>query len=280
MTRFLAVGHVTRDEFSDTAVWRLGGAALYAAAAASRLGADAAIVTRVGPAERGALEDRCRSLGIALHALPSRVTTTFAFRHEGTRRVLRLRARARAIRLADVPAPLARADAVLLGSVAHEIDASLLDAFGGAVVVVTAQGYLREWDAEGSIHVRRWDAGVGRGVSAIVVSEEDVAGDLAEPRRWAARGVPVVVTLAERGARVLARGAEASLPAYRAARVVDPTGAGDAFAAGLAIALAERRDLVDAARFANAVASFAVEGEGTDALADRAAVERRMSERR
>ncbi|MGH2491735.1 MAG: PfkB family carbohydrate kinase, partial [Candidatus Limnocylindria bacterium] len=63
---------------------------------------------------------------------------------------------------------------------------------------------------------------------------------------------------------------------YRADRVVDPTGAGDAFAAGLAIALADGRPPDDCARYANAVASFAVEGVGMESLADRARVEARM----
>ena len=61
-----------------------------------------------------------------------------------------------------------------------------------------------------------------------------------------------------------------------AERVVDPTGAGDAFAAGLAIALADGRSPDDCARFANAVASFAVEGVGMESLADRARVDSRM----
>jgi len=87
----------------------------------------------------------------------------------------------------------------------------------------------------------------------------------------------VYVTLAERGVLVLDRGTETMIPGYPVASVIDPTGAGDAFAAGLAIALAEGRPLQDCARFANAVASFAVEGVGMDALADRPAVATRMS---
>ncbi|HET9808420.1 MAG TPA: carbohydrate kinase, partial [Candidatus Limnocylindria bacterium] len=78
---FLAIGHVARDEFEGEATWRLGGTALYAAATAARLGTATALVTRVGPTEKPALEERCAQLGIALHALPSSVTTTFAFRY-------------------------------------------------------------------------------------------------------------------------------------------------------------------------------------------------------
>lgn len=273
---FLAIGHVTRDEFAGDPQWRLGGTALYTAAAAARLGAHATLVTRVGPAERGPLEERCRTLGIALHALASEVTTTFVFRYEEGRRVLRLRARARSLRLDDVPVELRATEAVVLGPVAHEIDRSLLGAFAGAATVVAGQGYLREWAADGTIRPRRWDdhREVAAQATAIVLSDEDVAGDLAEPRRWAG-GAPVIVTLAERGALVLADGTERTVPACHADRVVDPTGAGDAFAAGLAIACAERRELVDAVRFAHAVASFAIEAVGTDGLADRVRVDER-----
>ena len=108
-----------------------------------------------------------------------------------------------------------------------------------------------------------------------MLSEEDVGGDLDEPRRWAGH-TPVIVTFAERGSLVLVDGTERMIPAYHADRVVDPTGAGDAFAAGLSIALSEGRELIDGVRFAHAVASFAVEAVGTDGLADRARVEARM----
>lgn len=275
---FLAIGHVTRDEFENDPQWRLGGTVLYTAAAAARLGARAAIVTRIGPNERPALEERCRSLGIALYAHPSEATTTFAFHYEGERRILRLKARARALRIGDVPEELRSSDAVMLASVAHEIDRSLIGAFHGRSVVVTAQGFLRQWDADGTIRPRRWDdvADVTANATAIVLSEEDVAGDLGEPRRWAGH-TPVIVTLAERGALVLVDGSERLVAACHADRVVDPTGAGDAFAAGLAVASAEGTELIDAVRFAHAVASFAIEAVGTDGLGDRARVEARIA---
>ena len=276
--RFLAIGHVTRDEFAGDAPGRLGGSALYAAATAARLGAETTLVTRVGPEERASLAERCAGLGIRLHALPSEVTTTLAFREEGGRRVLRLRRRARAIRLADVSEDVRAAGAVVLGSVARDIDVSLLAGFGHSVAVVAAQGFLREWDAAGTVRPRRWDeaASAVALVAAVVLSEEDVAGDLEEPRRWAAHG-RVVVTLGDGGAVVLDDGAERRVPACRADRVVDATGAGDAFAAGLALALARGSAVLDAVRYANAVASFAVEGIGTEGLADADRVTARLA---
>lgn len=274
---FLAIGHVARDEFEGEPTWRLGGTALYAAATAARLGLTTALVTRVGPIERSALADRCTQLGIALHALPSSVTTTFGFRYVEGRRSLRLRSRARGISPDDVPAEWRTARAVVLGSVAHELDRSLFGTTSAGASVLVAQGYLREWSADGAISPRPWREAdeIVPLVSAVVLSEDDVAGDLSAPRRWA-RGGRVYVTLAERGVLVLDRGSETTIPGYPAERVVDPTGAGDAFAAGLAIALAEGRPPDDCARFANAVASFAVEGVGMDSLADRPRVDARM----
>jgi ribokinase len=70
-----------------------------------------------------------------------------------------------------------------------------------------------------------------------------------------------VVTVGDRG--VLADGPEGPLhvPAF-AVKVVDTTGAGDAFNGALAVALAERRPLADALRFASAAAALACTRRG------------------
>jgi ribokinase len=68
----------------------------------------------------------------------------------------------------------------------------------------------------------------------------------AELRRQGARAV--IVTLGRAGALILADDLEAMVPAI-AVDVVDTTGAGDAFNSGLAIALAEGRDVLDAVRY-------------------------------
>ena len=253
---FLAIGHVARDEFEGEATWRLGGTALYAAATAARLGTATALVTRVGPKEKAALEARCAELGIMLHALPSSVTTTFAFRYVEGRRFLRLKARARGIAPSDIPAEWRAARAVVLGSVAHELDRSLFGTTSSAANVLVAQGYLREWAADGAIQPRAWEDAeeIVPLVSGVVISEDDVAGDLSAPRRWARNGC-VYVTLAERGVLVLDRGSETTIAGYPAERVVDPTGAGDALVATLTAALTRRRPLETAASLAVAAAA-------------------------
>ena len=153
----------------------------------------------------------------------------------------------------------------------------MFDAYGGVPRVLAAQGYLRSWDADGTIRRREWDDAheILERVSVAVVSEEDIEGDLELARGWA-KTASVIVTIAERGAIVLRGGREVEVGGFPADELVDQTGAGDAFCAGLALALADGDDLEAAARFANAVASFAVEGVGTIALAPREKVQARM----
>jgi sugar/nucleoside kinase (ribokinase family) len=277
MFDLVAIGHTARDEFAGEPDWRIGGTATYAAASAARLGAQVALLTRAGPFERERLAARCAELGIQLHALESAVTTTFAFQYVDGKRRLRLRARAKGIGAGDVPEALRGARSVVFASIAHEIEPSLFRLYTGIPRVLAAQGYLRSWDADGTIRRRDWDdaADVLRAVSVAVVSEEDIEGDLDVARRWS--GVaPVIVTIAERGALVLRGGRQVEVGGFPA-EVVDQTGAGDAFCAGLALGLADGDDLEQATRFANAVASFAVEGVGASALATREQVEARLA---
>jgi len=278
MYDLVTIGHAARDEFAGDPEWRIGGTAVYAAAAAARFGARAALVTRVGPHERERLVGRCARLGITLHALQSEVTTTFAFRYVDGKRQLRLKARAKGIAAEALPADVRETRSVVFASIAHELDRSLFGVFAGVPRVLVAQGYLRTWDADGTVRRRDWDEAseVLPQVSVAVLSEEDLGGDVDAARRWSAVA-PVIVTIAERGALILRDGRDVVVPGFAADAVVDPTGAGDAFAAGLGLALADGRDLVEAARFANAVASFAVEAVGIDGLADRARVEQRIN---
>lgn len=86
----------------------------------------------------------------------------------------------------------------------------------------------------------------------------------AAAERLLARGPKaVILTLGAQGALVCTPGESRLAPAVSAGPVVDTTGAGDAFNGGLAVALAEGRELFAAACFACAVAGLAVTRQGT-----------------
>ncbi len=77
--------------------------------------------------------------------------------------------------------------------------------------------------------------------------------------RLRARGVAdLVVTLGARGARLLPAAGDPLLVPAHPVEVVDTTAAGDAFVGGLAVALAERRSLIDAVRLGCAAGALAV----------------------
>lgn len=73
----------------------------------------------------------------------------------------------------------------------------------------------------------------------------------------------VVLTLGAQGALVKNAKLAEHVPAIDAGPVVETTGAGDAFAGGFAVALAEGKDIVAATRFACAVAGISVTRPGT-----------------
>lgn len=77
----------------------------------------------------------------------------------------------------------------------------------------------------------------------------------------------VLITLGSRGVLVLDEGSFRHIPAFPAV-VVDTTGAGDAFNGALAAALANGDSLIDAAKYASAFASLAVEREGAANMPD------------
>ncbi|MGR6468438.1 ribokinase [Rhizobium sp. PAMB 3182] len=73
----------------------------------------------------------------------------------------------------------------------------------------------------------------------------------------------VVITLGGRGALYHTAGHSEFVPAFSVGKVIDTTGAGDAFLGGFATAIAEGQAAIDAVRFGAATAGIAVTRPGT-----------------
>jgi ribokinase len=71
----------------------------------------------------------------------------------------------------------------------------------------------------------------------------------------------VIVTLGEKGCLLVNRNTKQYFPAA-AFKAVDTTGAGDSFISGLAVALAEGKDMENAIKFASIAAGITVSREG------------------
>jgi ribokinase len=88
-----------------------------------------------------------------------------------------------------------------------------------------------------------------------------------------------LITLGERGALFHARDRSVHVPSFAAGKVVETTGAGDAFVGGFAAALAGGADPLEAARFGSAGAGISVTRPGTaPAMPRRAEIERLLRE--
>ena len=277
LPRLLAVGHVTRDEIPGGD--RLGGSAAYATLCASRLGWHAAALTAAGPEFEAPDELR----GVEAFVQRSRETTRFRniYPADGHRQQVQL-GRADDIAPALAPHGWRDPEALLLAPVAAEIPAGTALEFSAAVSGACGQGWLRAVDERnGTVSARAWPdpAADLEGVDVVFLSYEDVAGDVERARALLANVPLVVLTHGREGAEIHTRDGVVrarGLPRPE----VDPTGAGDVFAAAFLIGYHETRDAVEAAGFACCAASCVVEAPGTSGLGDRDEVGRRMLERR
>jgi len=97
------------------------------------------------------------------------------------------------------------------------------------------------------------------GVPVTTVADAEKAADA-----FLARGVPnAIITLGAQGVFVKNAQVRAHVPAVNAGKVVETTGAGDAFNGGFAVALSEGIGLVEAARFGCATAGISITRPGT-----------------
>jgi 1D-myo-inositol 3-kinase len=256
---FLAIGHVVRDIVPGG--WRLGGTVTHAAVQAQRLGLRAGVVTR-SAADLG-LEQLLPD--IEVRRIPSETTTTFENRYERGRRIQHVWEQAPPIGAEHVPQEWRKARMVLLGPVLGEVPVGLGRLFSGSLLGYCPQGWLREVRPDGLVVRRAWAGAASlHGGDVVVVSEEDVEGNDVALEMWAREVPVVVVTEGGRGARVHADGRWRHIDAFPGEEV-DPTGAGDVFAAALVVSLGESGGVAVAARFAAAAASLSVGGAGATA---------------
>ena len=275
MPRLLVVGHVTRDLREGRLV--LGGSAAYGALAAQRLGWEVGVLSAAG----ADFEPERELPGVSAFVRLSAATTRFTndYDEDGTRHQV-VTARADDVDLALLPDAWRDPDALLLGPVAGEIRDFGATSLEAQCVGAIAQGWLREIARDGSVSPRAWPRPERdlAGVHVLVVSEQDLPGGGEEAPAFLEWVPMVALTRGWRGLTLLTRERTHEVPAFPRPEV-DPTGAGDVFAAAFLVGYHETSDPLQAAAFAACAASCAVEGVGTTSLGDRAEVERRLAQR-
>jgi len=257
---YLVIGHVAHDLTPNGA--RLGGTAAYSALTARALGLRVGVVTASGR------ETSLVPLGdipVTLNESPH--STTYENIHTKHGRVQYLRAQASRIDFASVPESWRQASIIHLGPIAGEMGSTLPEGFSPALLGITPQGWMRQWDSDGRVSPCEWmdaESALAR-AGAVVISREDAHGDDELIEHMAHQTRLLVVTEGLAGAVLYWNGDRRRFRAPET-HEVDATGAGDIFAAAFFIRLFSTRDPWEAARFATLIASRSVSRVGLDGI--------------
>ncbi len=253
---YLVVGHITRDITPNGD--RLGGTAAYASLLAHRLGLQVGLVTAVS----GDVS-LCALKGIDIHSLTSQHTTTFVNSYLPGGRQQEIRHVASPLKEHDIPDSWQNARTVHLAPVVHEINPGLMVKFQRSFVGLSLQGWLRAWDDFGRVSPAPGNVSLSScsAASAVVFSYEDVGQDPRVVQHYASICPLVIVTKGPQGADLFFHGERTHIPTSPREEV-DPTGAGDIFAAAFFIHYQQHGNQLEAAHFATSIAALSVTRKG------------------
>jgi sugar/nucleoside kinase (ribokinase family) len=265
---YLVMGHVTEDVMPTGQ--RLGGTAAYAALTARALGLRVGVITSAG-----ASTNMNTLQGISIVNVPAPRSTTFEASTTTAGRRLTIHGQASAITPAHVPETWRRTSIVHLGPVAQELMPECAEIFASAMLGITPQGWMREWDAVGNITACNWDSAekLLPKTGAVVISREDVEGNQDAIEEMSHRTRVLAVTEGAAGSVLYWNGDGRRFRAPDV-REVDDVGAGDVFAAALFTRLYMTRDPWEAARFATLLAARSVTREGLESIPTGREIER------
>ncbi|HYO88165.1 MAG TPA: PfkB family carbohydrate kinase [Candidatus Limnocylindrales bacterium] len=231
---YLLIGHVTADLTPQGRV--AGGTVSYAVRTAHAFGLHVAVLTSTMPDDP--VLDEIRPYAHELIVLPATETTTYENIYTSEGRVQYVRGVAAPIEPADIPAHFRQAKVVHLAPIAGEINPSIAALFAPeANVLLTLQGWLRRWDADGRVHFKHWfDPEALQHMDIVVFSEEDIVESPQMEQEFHSAVEHVFVTRAEKGGTHYHWGVPRQF-STNPVEAVNPTGAGDIFATSLLASL-------------------------------------------
>ncbi|MCW4009812.1 MAG: carbohydrate kinase family protein [Candidatus Bathyarchaeota archaeon] len=287
------VGHFSADSIKLPSNAKpypiLGGAAAYVSLSARQLDASAMVISKVGADFPKTYLKRLRGEGVDVtHVIktPEEATTSFelTYNQDLSSRTLRLRRHGSPILPSELPRFL-HAKAVHVAPIADEISFEVVAQLKscGDLLCCDPQGMTRRFDADGNVACC---AQLDRRILPLVdvfkcsVDEIKVLTDKSELNQ-AINAVHdfgpkiVIATMGTAGSVFSVQNEIRRVPACESMRVVDPTGAGDAFMGGFLAEYTRKKDLFWCACVGSASASLVVEDVGTRFFGDKAEIYRR-----
>jgi sugar/nucleoside kinase (ribokinase family) len=257
---YLVIGHITQDITPKGNL--VGGTVSYSGRVAQALGYQTAVLTSCQPTFTGLDQ----LTGLTVEVIPSAHTSTFENIYGANGRIQMLYAVAEPIRAEYLPQDWQQPTVVHLGPLTNEVDPAIMQQFPNSIIGLTPQGWLRRWTEDGRVYAREWpDAAQYLPLADVVIlSEEDLLNDGMLPR-YRQFSKLLIMTESAHGCTVFAGDDIRQIPAPHVVQV-EPTGAGDIFAAAFLTQYAQNsRNPWQAAEFANFVASQSVTKIGLDA---------------
>lgn len=178
------------------------------------------------------------------------------------------------VELSDIPPGAFKADALLVGPVLQDIDLSILAARRSGLLMLDVQGILRYLTSANQV-VERMESDVAMAIrhcdilklntreAKLITSTGHI--DTALKKLYLLGPNLIIITNASKGAHIYdgARFIHLSTPKLP---VIDPTGAGDTFAAAFLLGYLDSCDPVIAGQFAVTAAALSTRGFGTSAI--------------
>ena len=296
MFDIVSVGHFSIDSIflpdRQTPFVVLGGSAAYVSLAARRLESRVSAISKVGgdfpEAYRWWLDQEGVNLS-GLKKVETASTTRFELKYSTdlSERTLHLKSKAPSIDADDLPNPL-KAFAIHVAPIAGEVTYEIVEKLKSHADVLSLdpQGLVRRFDEGGNISLGSLaDSRMLDLINVYKSSQSEIQAVTGQTDLVSAvesvhnHGVKIViVTLGSKGALLSVEGTRYDVPACVPAKLVDPTGAGDAFISGFLSEYVNGENILRCACVGAAMASFVVEGIGPTFFGDKTQVYQRARE--
>lgn len=296
MFDIVSVGHFSIDSIflpdRQTPFVVLGGSTAYVSLAARRLESRVAAISKVGgdfpEAYRWWLDQEGVNLS-GLKKVETASTTRFELKYSTdlSERTLHLKSKAPSIDADDLPNPL-KAFAIHVAPIAGEVTYEIVEKLKSHADVLSLdpQGLVRRFDESGNISLGSLaDSRMLDLINVYKSSQSEIQAVTGQTDLVSAvesvhnHGVKIViVTLGSKGALLSVEGTRYDVPACVPAKLVDPTGAGDAFISGFLSEYVNGENILRCACVGAAMASFVVEGIGPTFFGDKTQVYQRARE--
>jgi sugar/nucleoside kinase (ribokinase family) len=255
---YLLLGYASADLIPGGR--RLGGSVSYGAYVAAAFGLRVGVLTSATDGEP--LLDELAGYAEVVN-IPAAETTTFENIYNDDGRTQMLRNLAGPIGPDDIPEHWKDAPLVHIGPLMGEVSPEVIDCFPNSTVMLTAQGWLRDYNGDGNVQFKHWfDEDVLRALDVVVYSDEDIAQAPELEQQMAKVARNLVVTRSEDGGTYYQQGQAHHYDAVRV-NAKELTGAGDTFAVSFFIAQHKLQgNMQRATRVAAKLASCSITREG------------------